>query len=50
MENHAKTRILVVEDDRSVLSTIAMILNLQGYEVETASDGAAKLCRNRINK
>jgi CheY-like chemotaxis protein len=49
MENNAKTRILVVEDDRSVLSTIAMILNLKGYEVETASDGFDALMRLKGN-
>jgi CheY-like chemotaxis protein len=49
MENAAKTRILVVEDDRSVLSTIATMLNLKGYEVETASDGFDALMHLKDN-
>jgi CheY-like chemotaxis protein len=47
MENNPKPRILVVEDDPSVRNTIAMILQLNGYEVETANDGFdALLCLN----
>jgi CheY-like chemotaxis protein len=49
MDNTAKTRILVVEDDQSVLSTIAMILNLKGYQVETACDGFDALMRLKDN-
>ena len=49
MENTAKTRIPVVEDDQSVLSTIAMMLNLKGYEVETAYDGFDALMHLKDN-
>lgn len=49
MRNLAKPRILVVEDDQSVLSTIAMMLNLKGYEVETAFDGFDALMHLRDN-
>src|SRR6185312_15208787 len=49
MENTAKTRILVVEDDRSVQSTITMMLNLKGYEVETAFDGFDALMHLKDN-
>jgi CheY-like chemotaxis protein len=48
MEGTPTTRILVVEDDPGIRRTVAMILSLNGYEVETASDGFdALLCLNK---
>lgn len=38
-------RILVVDDDRGVLEVVAYSLRGEGFEVETASDGAAALGR-----
>jgi two-component system chemotaxis response regulator CheY len=35
--------ILVVDDDDSIRSTVSEILNLEGYPVETAADGAEAL-------
>ncbi|MEO8286077.1 MAG: response regulator [Chloroflexota bacterium] len=37
--------ILVVEDDESILSALIDILELEGYQVETATDGAKGLDR-----
>jgi CheY-like chemotaxis protein len=39
MPVNTKTRILIVEDDVSVRLTICKLLNDQGYEVSTSSDG-----------
>ena len=39
MPVNTKTRILIVEDDVSVRLTISKLLNDQGYEVSTSSDG-----------
>src|SRR6185437_8359390 len=49
MRNTAKVRILVVEDDQSVLSTITTMLNVQGYEAEAACDGFDSLMRLKDN-
>ena len=49
MRNTAKVRILVVEDDQSVLSTITTMLNLKGYEAEAACDGFDALMRLKDN-
>jgi len=38
-----KKHILVVDDDRSVLRSLAEILQLEGYEVETAKSGQEAL-------
>ncbi len=37
------SRILIAEDDRAVRDSLERALRLEGYEVETASDGAAAL-------
>ena len=39
MAEKKKIRILVAEDDPSVLQTVAMMLRASGYDVETAADG-----------
>ena len=49
MRNTAKARILVVEDDQSVRSTITMMLNVKGYEAEAACDGFDALMRLKDN-
>src|SRR4051812_7070884 len=36
-------RVLVIDDDRFVLSTISILLKAEGYEVETAQSGPAGL-------
>ena len=36
-------RILVVDDDPTILDFVALALNDEGYEVETATDGRAAL-------
>src|SRR5439155_11444702 len=38
-------RILVVEDDRQILAIVSGLLEDEGYEVETASDGKQALAR-----
>jgi signal transduction histidine kinase len=38
-------RILVVEDDRQILAIVSLLLEDEGYEVETASDGKQALAR-----
>lgn len=35
--------VLVVDDDRSILDTLAELLDMEGYAVETASNGAEAL-------
>jgi two-component system response regulator MprA len=37
------SRVLLAEDDRSVRDSLARVLRFEGYEVETAIDGAAAL-------
>ena len=39
MSNDPKTRILIVDDDPSIRTTVAMLLADEGYEVSTAEDG-----------
>ncbi|MHB1845317.1 MAG: response regulator transcription factor, partial [Deltaproteobacteria bacterium] len=41
----AKPKILAVEDDRTFRSVLALALASEGYEVETAPDGAEALER-----
>ena len=43
--NSTRPRLLVVEDDAAIRQLHALVLNLQGYQVETACDGAAGLER-----
>ncbi|HXU83559.1 MAG TPA: response regulator, partial [Polyangia bacterium] len=40
-------RILVVEDDRQILAIISLLLEDEGYEIVTASDGKQALARLR---
>jgi len=40
-------RILVVEDDRQILAIISLLLEDEGYEIVTASDGRQALARLR---
>ena len=40
-------RVLVVDDDRAIRESLARALELEGYEVELASDGAAALAAIR---
>jgi signal transduction histidine kinase len=40
-------RILIVEDDRQILSIVSLLLEDEGYEVLTASDGKQALARLR---
>lgn len=44
------TRILVVEDDRAILTGLEQNLRFEGYEVLTAADGEAGLTRARRDK
>jgi len=39
VSNTAKERILIVDDDRSIRTTVALLLAHDGYEVSTAEDG-----------
>jgi CheY-like chemotaxis protein len=39
VSNDPKTRILIVDDDPSIRTTVAMLLADEGYEVSTAEDG-----------
>jgi len=41
----ARSRVLLVEDDRSVRESLATALRLEGYDVEALADGAAALER-----
>jgi CheY-like chemotaxis protein len=43
--NSTRPRLLVVEDDAAMRELHALVLNLQGYQVEIACDGAAGLER-----
>jgi signal transduction histidine kinase len=40
-------RILVVEDDRQILAIISLLLEDEGYEIQTATDGKQALARLR---
>lgn len=44
-----KKRILVIDDDESVLQSIARILELEGYEVDTAKTGTEAVEKSRVN-
>src|SRR5437016_13843500 len=39
MSNNSKHRILVVDDDPSIRTTVALLLTNKGYDVSTAEDG-----------
>lgn len=43
-----RRRILVVDDNRDALDSLALLLKLWGHEVETAEDGPAALDRARV--
>jgi len=43
MTAEAPIRVLVAEDDRSVRDSLARVLRFEGYDVETANDGALAL-------
>ncbi len=43
MTTHAKTRILLVDDDRSLIKFVSANLKARGYEVLVAQDGRAAL-------
>ena len=47
MQPEKVTRVLVVEDDPGVRSTVAMVFRLNGYEVESAVDGFDALDKMR---
>ncbi len=40
-------RILIVDDDADIRAILALVLDADGHEVETAADGAAALARLR---
>jgi DNA-binding response OmpR family regulator len=42
-------RLLVVEDDAELCESLADVLRLSGYEVETAQDGESALARLRLD-
>src|SRR5580700_4815970 len=44
-EVHVKRRILLVDDDLAVLLTLKAVLELQGFEVETAGSSAEAVTR-----
>lgn len=43
-----RTRVLVVDDSAGVCASLRMLLELLGYEVETACEGAAALEMQRL--
>ncbi|MBF0569529.1 MAG: response regulator [Candidatus Omnitrophica bacterium] len=45
-----KKRILVVDDELSIVKTVSNVLNLEGYEVAVASDGMKALVAMKANK
>jgi DNA-binding response OmpR family regulator len=45
----AGRRILIVDDDQSVVRTTARILKLEGYEVQTAANAQMGLCAAELN-
>ena len=47
--NAAPSRILVVEDDASVREALQRALSFEGYDIETATDGAVALSSIRAN-
>jgi len=42
-------RIIVIDDDESVVKTIAMILRLRGYAVDTAGTGKEAVAKSKLN-
>ena len=45
----ARARVLVVDDERNMRSTLAEILEAEGYAVETAESGEAAVQRCSVN-
>src|SRR3990172_8236672 len=45
-----KTRILLVDDEQSILDLVEAYLRPEGYEVQTATDGEAALAKARVFK
>ncbi len=43
----AMSRVLIVDDDPSIRTTVAMLLRMEGHEVSVAADGAAGLAAAR---
>ena len=41
-------RILVVDDDKSIRKTLSMILELEGYEVDTAENGKEAIDKSNL--
>ena len=39
MSKTPNNRILIVDDDQSIRTTVAMLLRAKGYEISTAEDG-----------
>jgi two-component system, OmpR family, response regulator MprA len=48
--NSTSDRVLVVDDDRAIRESLARALELDGYEVNLASDGAAALATIRASR
>jgi two-component system response regulator HydG len=44
-----KKHILIIDDDESVLETTARILELEGYEVDTAKTGKEAVEKSNVN-
>jgi CheY-like chemotaxis protein len=44
-----KKRILVIDDDESVLESTARILKLEGYNVDTAKTGKEAIEKSNLN-
>ena len=43
-------RILIIEDDCGIQEGLKVVLEMEGYEVESASDGEEALAWLRLNK
>jgi len=49
-ESNKKSKVLLVDDDKQILSSLGVYLELENYEVETASNGEEALAKVRGNK